>query len=142
MHTTANGVSESMIIRGNEVKDFDPAPVLRKRERYFSPFDYYRIELVTEEMYRPWGYKPQYYTDGKKYTKDEIRELFKKPFKCEEFNFVREQQLGAAKERENMYKALEERLSRPANITEDGEELVPIPWLKPKKEFMTGKLYE
>lgn len=143
LHTTANGVSESMRIHGDVIKDFDPAPVLRKREKMLSPFDYYRMELLTGDMLKPWGYNPQYYKDNKEYTKEEIIDMFEKPFKFEEFLFTKTQLEKAKEEREKMLAMVRERAEHPSvSVTPDGRKLVPIPWLKPKAEFMQGKLYE
>ena len=143
LHTTSNGDAESMRIHGDVVKDFDPTPVLKKREKMLSPYDYYRMELLTGDMLKPWGYKPHYYTDGRQYSKEEIIAMFEKPFKFDEFLFTMTQQKTAREEREKMMKMVRERVEHPsASITTDGRKLVPIPWLKPKEEYMKGKLYE
>ncbi|WP_152605383.1 hypothetical protein [Anaerovibrio lipolyticus] len=143
LKTTANGSSESMLIHGNLIKDFDPAPVLKKREKMLSPYDYYRMELLMGDMMVPWGYKPQYYTDGKAYSKEEIIAMFEKPFKFEEFFFTVTQFKKGREEREKMMKIVRERVKHPsACVSPDGRKLVPIPWLKPKAEYMKGKLYE
>ena len=92
--------------------------------------------------FAPWGYKPMYYTDGIEYTKDEIMAMFEKPFRCEDFDYTKKQWSKEDKEREKMREYLKERLARPIDETPDGEKLVPIPWLKPKAEFMVGELYE
>lgn len=143
LHTTANGESESMLIHGDLIKDFDPTPVLRKREKMLSPFDHYRMELLTGDMLEPWGYKPIYYTDGKKYSREEIIAMFKQPFKFEEFLFTLKQREKSKEEHEKMLKMVRERVEHPsASLTPNGRKLVPIPWLKPKAEYMQGKLYE
>ena len=142
MHTTANGQSEVWYGSENPVQDFDPAPVLRKREKMLSPFDYYRMELMMGDFLVPWGYKPQYYKDEKKYSPEEILKLFNKPFKCEEFCYTCMQRQSLEEAKQKLYKTVRDRLKRTPTITPDGRKLVPIPWLKPKAEFMQGKLYE
>lgn len=123
-------------------KGFQTTAVFNLHETRFSHYDYYRVEVVMAKAYEYYGYKPMYYTDGKKYTNEEIIEMFKKPFKVEEFNVTEKQKEKNEAARDWLLFCLEKRLSLPYDMDENGEKLVPIPWLKPKEEFMKGKLYE
>jgi len=68
--------------------------------------------------------------------------MYKQPFKVEEFNSTKEQVESTELARNYLYYSLRDRLSHALDEGENGEKLVPIPWLKPKAEFMKGELYE
>ena len=138
MKVTVNGEEGNM---GN-IRNFDTTPVYRKREEYISPFDYYRLEVAFGRMMEPWGYKPIYYTDGVQYSKKEIMKMFDIRFKFEAYHYTLRQQRLSVKNRKAFCKLVKEFLDRDLTRNEAGQKLVPIPWLKPKEEFMEGKLYE
>lgn len=79
LHITTNG-EDSGIVDGTA--GFDTKPVYNPHLEYMSTLDYYRIELLNVKNFSVWGYKPKYY-DGKKYTAEELKELFDIPFKVE-----------------------------------------------------------
>jgi len=126
---------------GEITKGFSTSAVFNLHETRFSNYDYYRLELIMGKAYEYYGYKPMYYTDGKKYSDDEIMEMFKQPFKVEEFNVTKKQIEDQDRVRYWLYYRVKYRLNHPFDEDENGAKLVPIPWLKPKEEFMTGKLY-
>ena len=143
------------IVHGEEVKminKFDPedpvttgyetTAVYKKHDKHYAPFDYYRIELIMGKEYEYYGYKNKFYTDGKKYTNEEVMEMFHQPWKVEKSDTTEYQLQNQELVRNNLYKFAEERLSRPFDVDENGEKLVPIPWLKPKEEFLKCKLFE
>lgn len=143
LKTTANGTQDNTIGNtGKAIKDFDPTPVFRSKEKFFSPFDLYRIELIFSDLYRNFGYMPEYANDKQKYTKNEIIELFKKPFEYENFLDSDEEIKNFKTFQTKLINAIAKILNRPPGVTKNGEKIVPLPWLKPKEEFMKGKLYE
>lgn len=143
LHTTENGNSSAMnMFKGRMVRDFDPAPVYNPHELGISPFDYYRFELVGGDWYKDWGYKPLYHNDGMQYTKDEIRALFALPFKAERITYTKLQRDRLSHARKIMMQLLESWLDNPRPDICEGKVLVPVRWIKPKKKFMIGKLYE
>lgn len=142
LKTTSNGISENSVSNtGKKIKDFDPAPVFRSKERFFSPFDLYRLEIIFTDIYKPFDYKPEYF-DGKKYSKNEIIELFNQPFKCENFLYTPQQINYSQNSRQELLTAVKEFLNRPLNQNQYGQKISPIPWLKPKKKFLKNNLYE
>jgi len=50
---------------GKVSKGFSTTAVFDLHEMRFSPYDYYRMEVVMGKAYENYGYKPIYYTDGK-----------------------------------------------------------------------------
>lgn len=141
LQLTENGTIVGTMISNKTVKGFDPAPVYNQHERMLSPFDYYRIELVIGDDYRPWGYSPLYHKDGMSYTKEEIKKLFQVQFKCEQFHYTAEQTKKAGSLREGLAMVASERMGQCVDVTRDKKTLVPIPWLKPKEEWLDGELY-
>lgn len=142
VHGEERGFKNQFDAEDKSTKGYDTTSVYKKHDKRYNPFDYYRIELVMGKEYEYYGYKNQYYTDGKKYTDDEIIEMYKKPWKVEEFDVTEYQKRNQQAVRNNLYTFVKQRLSHPFDESENGEKLVPIPWLKPKEEFMKGELYE
>ncbi len=135
LSVTVNGVEGNF----GDTSGFDTSPVYRKYEVYNNPFDYYRMELILSDVFAPWGYKPMYYTDGARYSKKEIIGLFEKKFKCEDYLFTLKQQKDNNKQRQMLYDLVNSFIS----ISEENtRELVPIPWIKPKRDYIEGELYE
>ena len=136
----------SCTINGEENEEFmgthgfDPAPIYKRHEKYFGGLDRYRAELVHQSDYEVWGYKLKYY-DGMEYTPSEIRALFRLPYATEKADW------GSKREKAHLRRLLlekvEEILSKGREIPKDenGEEMVPVEWLKP--DIPEGaKLYE
>ena len=63
------------------VSGFDPAPVYRTWEEYFSSFDRFRISLITE----PWQKRYDYpYVCSLDFNRRQLQEMFLKKFRFEE----------------------------------------------------------
>lgn len=144
LETTANGSPASMLSsNGKLMTGFDTSSVAKTYEEYFSPFDYYRLELAFSEFFLPWGYKLHYWADGVQYSVDDIMKLFEVKFKSEDVitHSPNNRRLNEV-ERRRLLKLVREHLERGVRYDADGNELVPVKWLKPKKEFIDGELYE
>lgn len=122
---------------------YDPAPVYKTYYDVCNPFDYYRLEVVMSKYWRHWGYKPRFYKEEINYKKDDILKMFELPFQCEEAHITHFAKSLTKQARKRMNFLLEMRMSE-GNVPVDnnGEEMNPIPWLKPKMELIEGKLYE
>ena len=144
LSVTANGIEAGMRVNGYNMNGFDPKPVYNRHDNFMcSPFDYYRFELLVERtMLTPWGYKPSYHKDGMTYTKEEIVKLFDIRFKCENFHKTKIQTESNAQARERLRDEVIRMLDDPLLEKERGVKRLPIPWIKPKEEFLEGKLYE
>ena len=121
---------------------YDTKPVYNLHERVLNIFDHYRFEALLGDMYSVWGYKPMFYKGDIKYSKQEIFELFRIRFNIEKYHTTEEQIAANDMARKKLYYLVNRLLTRPYDEGPNGEKLVPIPWLKPKEEFIEGELYE
>lgn len=137
LKVTCNGRDFSMSgdITSVGIKGFDTRPVYNRHERVISEYDYYRLSLLISDVYAHWGYKIVN-KDRERLSNTEILELFKKSFRYEDFNYTYRNITTSISERKALLTLVEKALNQ------DWSKLVPIPWLKPKAEYMKGKLYE
>ena len=139
LQTTANGENISAF----GTSGFETAPVYKRYHNLFSPFDYYRLELIMTKCWKHWGYEPIYWKDDMHYTKSEIRRLFSVHFKFEETLANELKKSDFDNIRKIRLKYIENgQFNGEFLLDENGEEMVPIPWLRPKKEFLEGELYK
>ena len=138
MKITANGVEYTAFGTGA----FDPAPLYKRYYNVCNPFDYYRIELVMSKYWKQFGYEPLFYKGDKIYTNDEIKKMFELPFKSEQYIVDEKEKEKIPGTRKRMYQWVEKRLNEgDFPLDAQGKEMVPIPWLRPKMEFVDGELY-
>lgn len=144
LSVTANGVEHEMVLDAGKrkVSGFDKAPVYNLHEQSFSPFDYYRMELVMEKQFSFWGYRPFYHKDGTQYSDDEIRKLFEVHFKCEELHFTKEQFENNIGARKKMFECINDLLKNPIPLEAHGQKMIPLSWIKPDLSLLEGELYD
>lgn len=120
---------------------YNDAPIYKRYYQFCNPFDYYRIEVVMTKYWKKFGYEPIVYKENITYTKDEILKMFELPFQCELFHFSESQTTVNMEARRSLYKWIEKRLSEDdAPLDDNGEKLIPIDCLRPKEEYMCGKI--
>ena len=121
---------------------YDPAPAYKRHHDGCNPFDYYRFEIVCSKYWKHWGYAPIYYLEQIAYSKKDIMKMFELPFQCEKFIGSDKARTENELARVNMY-AMVEKCLEDDNVPTDkkGDRLIPIPWLKPKEEWLEGELY-
>lgn len=138
LKTSINGVTE--YYGGTSVTGFDKTPLYRRYEEFLSHFDGYRLEMLVLDLMKIYGYKPIFYTDGEKYSVEEIEEMFRVHFKMMRYftNFP-DNMLNI---KEDMISRVKKRILQGCFKDAAGNDLVPIPMLKPKPEFVQGELYE
>lgn len=132
---TANGTEYMAFGTGA----FDPAPLKKRYYNVCNPFDYYRIELVMSKYWKHFGYEPMFYKGDEIYTENEILKMFEIPFQCEQYITEEKEKARVPAIRKQMYEWVKKRLHEgDAPLDENGDEMVPISWLKPKMEFVDG----
>lgn len=67
---------------GEQVKGFDPAPLNRRIDQYFSDFDKVRLEMFYSQISEHYGYD-SYDFDEQPVTDEEAAAMFAKPFRIE-----------------------------------------------------------
>lgn len=139
LDTTANGNRYGQTLRGkgSTVIGYDKTPVYNYHDKVFSKFDHYRFEMIFGDKFTAWGYKPMFYNDGEmNYGKEEILKLCEVKFKFEDFYSAKAKSEDASV-RNEFYSLIKRLLS----LDYDKESRIPIPWLKPKMEYVDGELY-
>lgn len=135
---TANGTEYMAFGTGA----FDPAPLKKRYYNVCNPFDYYRIELVMSKYWKHFGYEPLFYKGEDIYTEEEILKMFELPFQCEQYITDEKEKERIPAIRKKIYELVKKRLHEDdVPLNEKGEKMVPIPWLKPKTEYVDEELY-
>ncbi len=98
LETTLHGQKEYV---GN-ITGFDLTPVYRMHEKYFSPFDYFRITVVAAPYQKKYGYP---YTSCLAFSRVQLRDMFMKEFRFEKYLDF-EDDLEKKKFRQRMQKLL------------------------------------
>lgn len=121
---------------------FDPTPVYKTYDQYLSVFDKYRIELLLRNQIEFYGYQAKYY-DGQQFTDEEIVKMMELPFLCESIKTVipPERKRSSREAGMRFIKAAAAIKKFPFVINEGTEQFAPLPWLRPKEEFLEQPLY-
>lgn len=126
-HTSSNGHNSSTESSDHSfVEDYNPRPAMDYKPEFFSDNDVYRMEMIFRKEISDFGYEFKCY-DGKKYSDDEIIDMFRKPFKFYSYLYTQYQRNYIKFDLfiDNVIK----NIMKQQDIKEDGEKLYPIPYL-------------
>lgn len=98
LETTRHGQKEFV----GSITGFDLAPVYWIHDKYFSPFDYFRVILITGLFQKKNGYP---YTSCLAFSRVQLRDMFAKEFRFEKYLEL-EDDLERKKFRQKMQKLL------------------------------------
>ena len=129
LDTTFNGAPNGMMTGEHKISGFDTRAVTNLHEKAMSPFDYYRLEILWGRTMEAYGYSRDYYLDNKKYSLDEVLELFSRPFRFEQYLYTKRQREMAEVERKKILDSIRCWYKKECDNTEAGEQLLPIPLL-------------
>lgn len=138
--TTWCGLERKGVTTENTVfNGFDCAPVYKKYDQCLSLFDKYRIEILTANYLKAYGYQNKYY-DNQVFSDQELLSMMELPFLCESIPTVLSQ-AQKMQSRDTGMSFMRAALSIkciPFMVTGITGQFAPLRWLKPK----TGRLRE
>lgn len=133
MYCSYNGARTIYNDAGTVINDFDLSPLNPEYyKKYFNDFDRFRVELLYQEFYALWGYKPPC-SIGVSYSGAEWKALFSLPFEFEGLSAQWDRQY--AKRRDKILQSLDRLL---ITLREQKEkirsgEVIPVQMLRPEQ---------
>lgn len=134
-YTTDNGKRSAYYspVTNTRIDDYNSKPARDYKPHIMTDWDIYRLELIHRQELEAFGYEFYRY-DGKSYSDDEIRNMFSEPFGLEDKVYTKKLQGYMSTWRKSIADNVEYRLKHRFGETEDGERLIPTPYIDVQNE--------